>query len=91
MQKIEKIGVLSLAKIFGILYAIFGLILGTLFSLFSFVGINADETGLYFGAVSIITVPIIYGILGFVFGAITAFFYNIIARKVGGLEVELTK
>ncbi len=89
MQRVKKIGVLSLAKIFGLLYALFGLIIGVLFSVFSFFGLSADETGLYFGTISIITVPILYGIIGFIGGLITAFFYNLIASKVGGLEVEI--
>ena len=91
MQKVKRIGVLSLAKILGILYAIFGLIVGALFALFPLIGLSADETGLFFGTVSIIIFPILYGIMGFIGGIITAFFYNLIVGKVGGLEVELAK
>ena len=91
MQKVKRIGVLSLAKILGILYAIFGLIVGALFALLPLFGFNADETGLSFGTASIIIFPILYGIMGFVGGLITAFFYNLIVGKVGGLEVELAK
>lgn len=91
MQKVKRIGVLSLAKIFGLLYAIFGLIFGALLAVLSLFGLNAEETGLFFGAASIIIFPIIYGILGFIGGLITAFFYNLVAGKIGGLEVEITK
>ena len=91
MQKVKRIGVLSLAKLLGILYAIFGLIVGALFALLPLFGFNADETGLFFGTVSIIIFPILYGIMGFIGGLITAFFYNLIAGKIGGLEVEITK
>ena len=91
MQKVKRIGVLSLAKILGILYAIFGLIVGALFALFPLIGLSADETGLFFGTASIIIFPILYGIMGFIGGIITAFFYNLIVGKVGGLEVELAK
>ena len=91
MQKVKRIGVLSLAKIFGLLYALMGLILGALFAVLSLFGFNADETGLFFGTASIIIFPILYGIMGFVGGLITAFFYNLVASKIGGLEVEITK
>lgn len=91
MQKVKKIGVLSLAKILGFLYAIIGLILGVLFAVLSLFGFNADETGLFFGAASIIIFPILYGIMGFIGGLITGFFYNLVASKIGGLEVEITK
>ena len=91
MQKVKKIGVMSLAKILGFLYALFGLIVGAFFSIFSLLGFGADETGLYFGLASIIIVPLLYAVFGFVGGALTAYFYNLIAGKIGGLEVELTK
>jgi len=42
-----------------------------------------------FGALSIIIMQILYGIGGFVVGAICAFLYNIIASKVGGIVIEL--
>ena len=91
MVKLKKIGVLSLAKIFGLLYALFGLILGILFSLFSSIGFGVDETGSYFGIGSILILPIMYGILGFIGGIITAYFYNLIADRIGGLEIEIEK
>ena len=91
MQRVKKIGVLSFAKILAFLYAVFGLIMGAFFSVFSLFGFGADEIGLYFGLASIIIVPLLYAVFGFVGGAITAFFYNLIADKVGGLEVEITK
>lgn len=90
MQKVKKIGVLSLAKILGFLYAILGLILGALFAVLSLFGFS-EETGLFFGAASIVIFPILYGIMGFIGGAISAFFYNLVAKWIGGLEVEITK
>ena len=91
MQKVKRIGVLSLAKISGILYAIFGLIFGVLFAILPLMGLNVDETTLFFGTATIIVFPILYGIMGFIGGLITAFFYNLVVGKIGGLEVELTK
>ena len=91
MQKVKKIGVLSLAKLLGLLYAIFGLIIGALFAVLPLFGLNVDETGLFFGARSIIIFPILYSVMGLVGGLITAFFYNLVAKWIGGLEVEITK
>jgi hypothetical protein len=39
--------------------------------------------------ISVILVPIIYGILGFVFGAISALIYNFAAKRIGGIEFDL--
>ncbi len=40
------------------------------------------------GVLVIIILPIYFGIIGFIFGAIGAFLYNLIAGKVGGVELE---
>jgi hypothetical protein len=36
-----------------------------------------------------IFMPIIYGVMGFVFGVLGAAVYNLIARWIGGIEVEV--
>ena len=41
-----------------------------------------------FGVGAVIFLPIIYGVLGAIGGALTAVFYNIIAGMVGGLQIE---
>ena len=33
--------------------------------------------------------PLLYGILGVVFGALIAWFYNLVAGWTGGIEMEL--
>jgi hypothetical protein len=99
MTKIKKVGVLSLAKVQGLLGAIMGLIVGILFGLmFGLMGLTAGSGeeaafGLLFGAgfgiLGLIMFPIIYGVLGFISGLILASLYNIVASWVGGLEIEL--
>lgn len=37
----------------------------------------------------IIFVPIIYGVMGFIIGALGALLYNLVAKWVGGIEIEL--
>jgi len=98
MMIVKKIGVMSLGKIMGALYALFGLIFGAIFSLISLLGFTAGAASqganeavisLIFGVGAIIALPIFYGIMGFVAGLISAFFYNFIAGMVGGLELEV--
>jgi len=100
---IRKIGVLSSGKVSGALYALFGLLLGAFFALFSLIGAGAmmtarDETGAgrmggmlgaMFGVGAIILFPLLYGIVGFIGGVLTAFLYNLVAGFVGGIEVDL--
>jgi hypothetical protein len=93
MIKIKKIGVLSLGKIFGILYAIMGLIGGAFISLVVVSGLLPTSSfsgliGALVGVGSIVILPIFYGIAGFISGVIMALLYNLVASWVGGLEVE---
>ena len=95
---LKKIGVLSAAKIAGVLYAAIGLCMGLVFAgLFSLLPQMAPPSegqmpawfGAMFGVGSIVILPIMYGIMGFIGGAIGAVIYNIFAGVVGGLELEL--
>ena len=92
MTKVKKIGVLSLGKFFGIFYALMGLIFGVFFSIRSLIGFSTGTgTGLIgtvFGISAIILLPIFYGLLGFVFGIISAVLYNLVAKWIGGIEIE---
>ena len=36
-----------------------------------------------------ILAPFLYGAMGFVFGAIGAWIYNLIAKRLGGIEIQL--
>ena len=95
---IRRIGVLSAAKIGGILGVVIGLLLGILFFLASSLGSagmaqlqDAEPGAAYLagmGALAIVVMPILYGVFGFIGGAIQAFIYNIAARFVGGLVVD---
>jgi uncharacterized oligopeptide transporter (OPT) family protein len=88
---IKRVGAISVGKIFALIYAIFGLIIGIIFALISLVGgAIAGEafSSAIFGVGSIIYFPIMYGIMGFIGGVLTAFVYNLAAGWIGGIEVE---
>jgi hypothetical protein len=90
MKVVSKIGVLSLAKVIGLTYAVIGLIFGAIITILTMVlPSEASQGGMMFGALSIIILPIFYGILGFIGGVISAFIYNMIAKWVGGMTMEL--
>lgn len=95
---VKSMGVFSLARIMGIIYAFFGFIVGLFFSFFTLLGAFLGTTledfpeslvGVIFGIGSVIFFPVLYGILGFIGGIITAGIYNLVAKWVGGLEIEL--
>ena len=95
MQRIRRVGVLSLGKMLGALYALLGLIIGAIFTCVSAFGAAAafagsgdnEALGLLFGVGAIIILPLFYGIIGFIGGLIVAFLYNFLAGFVGGIEI----
>ena len=74
-----------------------GLIFGALFACIALVGgsiaqWNGQEgaaPGALFGVGAIVLLPLLYGVLGVVFGALSAWLYNVFAGLVGGVEVQL--
>jgi hypothetical protein len=94
MQKIKKIGVLSFAKIYGAILATIMLIVGLIATVITvLIGLFVGSIGPGVGVVLGFTLAgiILYGIFGFVAGAIGSYIYNIVASKVGGIEIELEK
>jgi hypothetical protein len=98
---VKRIGVLSLAKVQGVVLAAIGLVIGLIYGLFFIIfgavmmsagteGAGAAAAGGLVGGVAMmIFIPIFYAVIGFVFGALSAFIYNFAARAIGGLELEL--
>lgn len=104
MQKLKKLGVMSVAKVYGLLGVVFGLIVGIALALFgaAFSGTGIEGTGIQpytvadgsnlvagFGLAAIIIAPIVYGVLFFIMGAVGAFIINIILGITKGIEIEL--
>ena len=94
MVKIKKIGVSSAAKIYGMTLGVLGFVFGIFYTMLltAFGGLLGTST-LNLGAMGLIfpiLFPIIYGVLGFVVGALGAVVYNFVASKIGGLEIQLS-
>ena len=86
MTTIKRFGVMSTAKFSAVFSGIIGIIEGVIFSLLPITG-GTFGAGLVF----IVLFPVILAFLGFVIGAISAFLYNEIAKRIGGIKVEIGK
>jgi hypothetical protein len=96
---IRRIAPLSLAKVAGVVYGALGLIFGALFSLISLIA-SAFPTaqakpafplfGLFFGLGAIIFFPIFYAITGFLLALVFASIYNLVASRIGGIEIDIS-
>ncbi len=94
-RELKAIDVMSMATVSAVILAIFGFIAGIIAALGAGM-VSAFDTvagmgmlSAYMGVAAIVFFPILYAIIGFVMGAITAFIYNIIAQKVGGVKLDL--
>ena len=82
MQQVKKFGVLQTSKVIAVFYLIFSAVFCIPFGVISFI-IGKP------GGIFIIFLPLLYAALGFVAIAGSCLFYNFIARKIGGIEVEI--
>ena len=97
-RKLQSIGAVSCSKVFALVYAILGFAIGGVVSLVAFMGVAAGvfgETesggalGLFFGVGAVIVLPLFYGFCGAVGGLILAGLYNLVAKAIGGIELEV--
>ena len=99
--RINKLGILSVAKMYALIMLVVSLLISIPYGLFiMFFGAAMMSTGgrsglaagggsIVLGLLFMIGIPIFYGAIGFVFGAIGALIYNIFAGIVGGIEIEV--
>ena len=100
--RIRKLGVLSVAKIegailfvlsllisipYGLILIIYGLVGGS--AIGNSAGLAIGAGGVVIGLLIMVGLPIMYGIMGFVGGAIAALLYNLFSNWVGGIEIEV--
>lgn len=84
-QQIRRFGIGQTAKVVAVLYALMGLLFVPIFLIAAM--FSPEETG--FGTGLALALPILYGVLGFIFTAIGCAIYNVVAGWIGGVEVEL--
>lgn len=95
MVQIRRVDPVAAGKVLGVIYAILGLVIGALFLVLMLVGAVAQGDGqalvggVIGGIVMVLFVPLFYGIMGFLFGALGALLYNFCAGLVGGIEFEM--
>ena len=97
MRKISKFEPLSVMRIAAIGYGAMGLVEGAMFSLvFSLIPMADPHHqnlpvwfGWVFGGLSIVFMPILFAIMGAIFGGLGAVIYNVSAKYVGGIAVEV--
>ncbi len=92
--RLRSINVVQFALMYGVICAVFGVIVGIIVALAAMVVPTASAMGVpSIGPLAIVLFPIIYAIVlfiyGFVAGLIIAALYNLVAGWIGGVEIQL--
>src|SRR6478609_5262026 len=92
-RRIKRISPLQLGKMLAVLYGILGLLFVPFFLIMSAVATQMppqQRVGMMaFGAGFALFMPVIQAVMGFVVGALGALTYNVVAKWIGGIEVEV--
>ena len=97
MRTIKKFEVLSVMRVSAICYGAMGLIEGAFLSgIFVMMPMAATSQqrlppwmGVAFGGLSVVLLPILFGLMGAIIGALGSVIYNVSAKYVGGIQVEV--
>ncbi len=91
-KEITRLDVGSVAMMYGAILGTFGLVIGIFIALFgSLFGslIDSEQSGMFVGGgvFMALLLPIMYGVLGLIAGALMAVVYNFLAGRIGGVKV----
>ena len=93
---VTRVGPWSIGRIYGAISATFGLLIGLVFAAVSIVGgslgTNDDMPvglGAMFGIGAVVFLPVFYGLIGLLGGALAGLLYNLFAGMVGGVEMDV--
>ena len=86
MRTISRIGVMSVATI----SLIFGAVIGMLTGVFYFILVLISDGGLIGALLAWIFSAVGYGLISFLGTILYAGMYNIMAKRVGGIKIELS-
>ena len=92
--ELSKIEPISAGRISAAMYAVLGALIALIYAPFALLlfGLSGDVAtaigGIVFGLIAGVVGIAFYAVIGFVLGAVMAYFYNFVADRFGGLEVE---
>lgn len=100
-QTIKSISPLPLGLIMGLISAVMGLIVTIIFGIFYFPiifnleslpeTINISGLPTLVGTITVILIPVIAFVTGFIQGLLTAVVYNFIAPRIGGIKLKFAE
>ncbi len=96
MKELKSVDPMSLGKMMAVIEAVIGFIIALFVAAFapfasSFGGMGAmgPFSAAALGLLVIIIIPAVLAVIGFLMGVITAFVYNAVAKRFGGIKLDL--
>jgi hypothetical protein len=87
MHEIKSFKIFQTAKVIAVLYVVFGFVEGAILTVvFAHHPHPHPLVGIL---LSLIGFPILFGVVGFIFLAISCWLYNIVAARIGGIAFDL--
>ena len=98
IKRLSHVAPLQFGIVSAVMYGLLSLIFVPFFLIFALIGMHAAPAntqampGMLGGGMVVMAVllPIFYAVLGFVFGVIAAFVYNLVAGWTGGFELTFS-
>lgn len=84
MKKLKSLGVGSVFRVSLVLGAVAGALVGVVLMIADLLDHRVME-----GIVTLFLAPILYGVLGAVINALMAKIYNVVAERMGGIEIDI--
>ncbi len=97
VRKLKRIAPLKFGIVVGAVYGVISLILIPFFILAMLISMFApsENSGMTQGVGAVVAIvfcvlaPVLYAVFGFIFGALAALIYNLVAGWTGGIEFEV--
>ncbi|WP_288380936.1 hypothetical protein [uncultured Massilia sp.] len=88
-KQVVHVSVLQSAKVMAVLYLVLSIPMVAIMAIPAMMGTERAAAGMTLGM--LVLMPILYTVLGFIFTAIGAWVYNLVAARVGGFEFTTTE
>ena len=85
MKKLKAIGVGSVFRVSLVLGAVAGALVGVVLMIADLI----DHRTMLEAIVTLFLAPILYGVIGALVNAFMAYIYNMVAERLGGIEIDL--
>lgn len=90
MKELKSVDPMSLGKMLAVIYAVIGFIMGLVSAAFApFMAMWNPMGAAAFGLLAIIIFPVLFAVIGLLMGIIVAFVYNAVAKRFGGIKLDL--